>query len=149
MSYTSTGAFYNQLFQTVSYDKIFCNCLGSEHLHFLNAYKMYVNEEDVPLIAKNEVIAKKSNHIWKFLLASVALGALGLAVVSVNYGFHSNSTTDIILSEAKMRMSEVGTLKYAGLSAGEKSSLFSSFKSNFARKVLLNSGPLHLYLHIP
>lgn len=110
---------------------------------------MYVNEEDVPLIAKNEVIAKKSNHIWKFLLASVALGALGLAVVSVNYGFHSNSTTDIILSEAKMRMSEVGTLKYAGLSAGEKSSLFSSFKSNFARKVLLNSGPLHLYLHIP
>ena len=98
---------------------------------------MYVNEEDVPLIAKNEVIAKKSKHIWKFFLASVALGALGLVVVSVNEGLHSNSTKEITLSEVKMRMSEVGTLKYAGLSAGEKASLFSSFKSNFARKVLL------------
>lgn len=98
---------------------------------------MYVNEEDVPLIAKNEVIAKKSNNIWKFFLASVALSALGLAVVSVNNGLPSKSTNEIALSEAKMRMSEVGTLKYAGLSAGEKSSLFTSFKSNFARKVLL------------
>ena len=111
---------------------------------------MYVNEEDAPLIAKHQTVPQqgaKNNYAWKVLLASAALGALGLVVVSVNKGLHSNSSMEVTLSEAKMRMSEMGTLKYAGLSAGEKSSLFSSFKSNFARKVPLNAKPLYSPLH--
>ena len=100
------------------------------------AGEMYVNEEDVPLIAPNRVVVNNGPSTWKFITASVALSALGLVVVSLNGGFASKSTANVALSEKKMRMSEEGTLIYKELSAGEKSFLFTSFKSNYQREVI-------------
>lgn len=99
---------------------------------------MYVNEEDVPLIAPNRVVANKGPSTWKFITASIALSALGLVVVSLNGGFASKAVANVALSEKKIKMSMEGTLIYKELSAGEKSSLFTNFKSNYKIKVRNN-----------
>lgn len=97
--------------------------------------KMYVNEEDVPLIAPNRVVVNKGPRMWKFITASVVMSAVGLAVVSMNNQNVSKSPTNSALSEAKTVMMKKGTLRYSELSDHEKSSLFATFKTDFERKV--------------
>lgn len=96
---------------------------------------MYVNEEDVPLIAPNRVVVNNGPRMWKFITASVMLSAIGLAVVSYNGRKVSTASVTAALSEEKVMMSKKGTLRYSELSDDERSSLFASFKTDFKRKV--------------
>jgi hypothetical protein len=96
---------------------------------------MYVNEEDVPLIAPTRVAVNKGPRMWQFIAASVVVSAVGLAVVSVNSRNVSTTPNNSALSEEKTMMMKKGTLRYSELSDREKSSLFATFKTDFERKV--------------
>ena len=97
---------------------------------------MYVNEEDVPLIASAIAAPKNSGRIWKFVATGVALSAIGLVAVSVNGGLSTYKSSASELSEKRLQMSKKGTLKYGALSDDEKSTLFDNFKTDFERKVV-------------
>jgi hypothetical protein len=101
--------------------------------------KMYVNEEDVPLIAPNRVVVSNRPRIWKFITASVVMSAVGFAVVSINGRNASTNPANSALSEEKTIMMKKGTLRYGDLSDVEKSSLFATFKADFERKVTTDS----------
>ena len=97
---------------------------------------MYVNEEDVPLIASAIAPPNKDGKIWKFVATGVALSALGLIAVSVNGGLSKIISSKSEISEKRLQMSKLGTLKYGVLSDGEKSTLFDNFKTDYERKVV-------------
>jgi hypothetical protein len=96
---------------------------------------MYVNEEDVPLIAPTRIAVNKGPRMWQFITASVVVSAVGLAVVSMNSRSVSTNPNNSALSEEKTMMMKKGTLRYSELSDREKSSLFATFKTDFERKV--------------
>lgn len=97
---------------------------------------MYVNEEDVPLIATTAIAPSNAGRIWKFVATGVALSALGLVAVSVSGGLSYTHSSETQLIEARLQMSREGSLMYNDLSDNEKSALFNNFKSDFARKVV-------------
>ena len=98
---------------------------------------MYVDEEDLPLLAPPVVVAKKANRFWPVVTTCLALSTVGLVVVAVNGGLSSpsSSSASSAMSAKKLQMIQEGSLEYDTLSDGEMSTLFDNFKSDFGREV--------------
>ena len=78
------------------------------------------------------------NAAWKLMLLSVALCSIQLT---------SASTTNVALSEEKIRLSEQGMLKYSSLSEGEKADLFEKYEKQCNWKVR-GDNMSHISTHI-
>ena len=112
-----------------------------ETLRF-QTFFIIINFPGVCLLSRLIVTNQSSEHMLR-ALACPGQAMIGIRLTSLNVSIliavllrlSMGSSSHVALTEAKIRMSEEGTLIYGSLSSGEKSQLFMDYMREFDREV--------------